>query len=273
MSTSTRPTISEVIAAVTAYAPENLQESWDNSGVQVGAADNTPCTGVLVCVDATPSTVAEAIERGCNLIVAHHPLLFRGLKRISPGENVVQQTVIDALRAGITIYSAHTSLDSTRGGISARMAQMLGGKFLRPLAPTTPGADTGLGALVSFEPAITINELMQRICHSFDSPVIRHSQGREGCTTVSLLGLCGGSGGEFIPSAIAAGCQAYLSSDIRYHDFVDYGKRIFLLDIGHFESESCSKQIFYDVICEKFANFAVWKSTTERNSIQYKYGI
>ena len=267
------PSIADVIAAVAAFAPESLQESWDNSGVQVGAADSSPCTGVITCVDASPAVVAEAVSRGCNLIIAHHPLLFRGLKRICPGDNLVQQTVIDAIRAGVTIYSAHTSLDSTRGGISARMCSLLGARFVRPLAPSPADPAVGLGAVASFESRVPLDEIFLRISHAFDSPVVRHSQGPSGLSEITTLGLCGGSGGEFIPDAINAGCQAFLSSDIRYHDFVDFGKRIFLLDIGHFESESCSKQIFYDVICEKFANFAVWKSSTERNSIIYKYGI
>ncbi|MDE6301951.1 MAG: Nif3-like dinuclear metal center hexameric protein [Muribaculaceae bacterium] len=270
---SCAPTVADIIAAVTACAPECLQESWDNSGVQVGAADSRPCTGVLLCVDVTPETVAEAVALGCNLIVSHHPLLFRGLKRISPGDDQVQQTVIDAIRAGITVYAAHTSLDSATGGISARMCDMLGAEFIRPLQPSASDSTTGLGAIARFETPVSREELQRRVCHAFDSPVIRCSEGPEILKEISMIGLCGGSGGEFIPEAIAAGCQAYLTSDTRYHDFVDYGKRIFLLDIGHFESESCSKQIFYEAISEKFANFAVWKSSKERNSINYIYGI
>lgn len=273
MNRTPQPTIAEVIDAVRTIAPESLQESWDNSGVQVGADDSRPCTGALLCVDVTPGRVAEAVERGCNLIIAHHPLLFRGLKRISPGDNVVQQTVIDAISNGITVYSAHTSLDNAPDGISARMAAMLGGEFLGPLQPSAPGASTGLGALVRFAPPISSAELGKRIREAFGSPVVRCSQEPGDAPDIDLLGLCGGSGGEFIPAAIQSGCQAYLTSDTRYHDFVDYGKRIFLFDIGHFESESCSKQIFYEVISKKFANFAVCKSSTERNPIDYIYGI
>lgn len=269
MSRLSNPTIADVIAAVTACAPESLQESWDNSGVQVGAADSHECTGVLLCVDVTPDVIAEAKELSCNLIVAHHPLLFRGLKQICPGDNLVQQTVIDAIKAGITVYSSHTALDSTVGGISARMASMLGAKVIRPLRPSAPEAETGLGVVAEFRPVISQESLIQRIKEAFGSPVVRTSFMPRNTETVGLIGICGGSGGEFIPDAIKAGCDAYLTSDTRYHDFVDYGRRIFLLDIGHFESESCSKQIFYDVISKKFANFAVWKSSKERNSINY----
>lgn len=257
--------ISEIIKAVTDFAPLSLQESWDNSGVQVGGTD-IPCTGVLVCVDCTPATVSEAVAKGCNLIISHHPLLFKGLKHICPGESLVQQTVIDALRAGITVFSAHTSLDSARGGISWEMARMLGAHVTGILEPDSTGA-TGLGVTAEFDTPLTQQQLVERIKQSFGSPVVRCSQGTG--SRVTKIGMCGGSGGEFIPHAIELGCDAYLTSDTRYHDFVDYGSRIFIADIGHFESEACAKQIFYKLISEFFPNFAVYKSESERNSIKY----
>ena len=258
-------TVKEIIKSVTDFAPLSLQESWDNTGVQVGATDQE-CTGALLCVDCTPGIVAEAVEKGCNLIIAHHPLLFRGLKRISPGDNVVQQTVIEAIRAGVSVFSCHTSLDSTPGGISWQMAKMLGATTLGVLSPGSD-PDAGLGVVAEFPEEIPPGEFVARIKAAFGSDIVRCSQLPSG--KIRRIGICGGSGGEFIPLAIEAGCQAYLSSDTRYHDFVDYGKRIFLTDIGHFESEACAKQIFYNVISEFFPNFAVYKSESERNSIIY----
>lgn len=257
--------ISEIINAVNDFAPLSLQESWDNSGVQVGDT-SCECTGALLCVDAGPAVIAEAVARGCNLVVAHHPLLFRGLKRISPGDNIVQQTVIDAIKGGVTVFSSHTALDSARGGISHFMASMLGADVCRVLHPAADSA-TGLGVVAELPRTVSAEEFAGMIKRAFGSPVVRCScpEMRE----IRTIGICGGSGGEFIPEAVAAGCDAYLSSDIRYHDFVDFGKRIFLADIGHFESESCAKQIFYNIISEKFPNFALYKSESERNSINY----
>lgn len=258
------PTIGQIIAAVNDFAPLGLQESWDNSGVQAGGTDS-PCTGVLVCVDCTPAVVAEASARNCNLIVAHHPLLFRGIKHLCPDSSLVEDALIAAIRDGITVYSAHTSLDSAPQGISHRMAAMLGATVTGILSPgNQPG--TGLGTVAEFDTPLTPQQLVQRIKDTFGSPVVRCSAHS---TQVQKIGICGGSGGEFIPAAIAAGCDAYLTSDTRYHDFVDYGQRILLTDIGHFESEACAKQIFYDIISKKFANFAVYKSDSERNSINY----
>lgn len=257
--------ISEIIDAVTLRSPLSLQESWDNSGVQVGATDGE-CTGVLLCVDCSPVAVAEAVEKGCNLIISHHPLIFKGLKHIVPGESKVQQAVIDAIRGGVTVFALHTPVDSSRDGISWTMARMLGAAPVRPLAPGSD-SENGLGMVAEYPTAISETDFVAKIKSAFGSPVVRCSA--LSSKRISRIGLCGGSGGEFIPTAIAAGCDAYLSSDIRYHDFVDYGNDIFLTDIGHFESEQCSKEIFYRQISEIFPNFAVYKSETERNSINY----
>lgn len=257
--------IAEIIAAINAFAPLSLQEPWDNSGVQVGTVD-AECTGALVCVDVTPAVVAEAAARGCNLIIAHHPLLFKGLKRICPGDNVVEQSVIDAIRGGITVFSSHTSLDSAPAGISRRMAGMLGASPAGPLAPGSTD-DCGLGCIASFDPPISRDEFIARIKAAFGSPVVRCSAKTP--PLISRIGICGGAGGEFIPRAIEAGCDAMLTSDVRYHDFVDFGRRILIADIGHFESEECAKQIFYEIISDFFPTFAVYKSESETNPIKY----
>ncbi len=258
-------TIAEIINAITDFAPLSLQESWDNSGVQVGdvAAE---CTGALLCVDATEAIIDEAISKGYNLVIAHHPLLFRGLKQIV-GKTVVERTVLKAIRAGITVFSAHTCVDSTRGGISWEMARMLGAKVTAVLAPSAANPAVGLGVVAELPEAISAAELSSRVKAAFDSPVCRCTPAPS--TPIRRIAMCGGAGGEFIPAAIAAGAEAYISSDTRYHDFVDHANDIFLVDIGHYESESCAKDIFYRVITEKFPNFAVAKSVLEKNSINY----
>lgn len=257
-------TIADIINAINDYAPLNLQESWDNSGLQVGDP-NANCTGVLLCVDVSPAILQEAIARKCNLVVSHHPLIFKGLKHICPTESKVQQSVYAAIKGGITIFSSHTALDSASEGISREMAKMIGAN---PLHPLQPGADaaTGLGCIAEFAQPVSCNDFIKILKSAFNINMIRGSwQSR----AIKRIGLCGGSGGEFIPKAIKEGCDAFLTADVRYHDFVDYGEDIFIADIGHFESEECSKQIFYRIISEKFPNFAVYKSEIEKNPIIY----
>ena len=258
-------TIAEVINAINDFAPLSLQESWDNSGVQVGDI-TAECSGVLLCVDATETIIDEAIARGCNLVIAHHPLLFRGLKQIV-GKSLVERTVLKAIRRSITVFSAHTSLDSTRGGISWEMARMLGSEVTGILSPSTSDPSIGLGVIAEFSTPFTPEEFTAKVKQTFGSPICRCTAAPN--ATIQRIAMCGGAGGEFINEAIAAGAQAYISSDTRYHDFVDHASDIFLVDIGHYESESCAKDIFYRVITEKFPNFAVCKSELEKNPINY----
>lgn len=258
-------TCRDIIDAVNGFAPLGFQESWDNSGVQLGCIDDE-CRGALLCVDVTPAVVDEAISRGCNLIISHHPLLFKALRNIT-GATPVEVAVMRAIRHGIAVYSAHTSLDSTRGGVSHAMAARLGARVVSVLSPSASDPEVGLGVLARFDEPISGDVLVERVHRAFDSPVARCSVMPQGM--IEYVAMCGGSGGEFIPLARAAGASAYITSDVRYHDFVDHGREIFIVDIGHYESESCAKDIFYRVISEKFPNFAVYYSEIEKNPINY----
>lgn len=257
----------DVIAAVEQLAHPAWQEEWDNTGLQVGSADDE-CSGVLLCVDCTPAVVEEALRAGCSLIVSHHPLLFKGLKHIT-GSTQVEETVIAAIRAGISIYSSHTAIDSAGAGVSHTMAAMLGARVECVLAPHAGDPGIGLGVMAVFGPAISAGDLVHRIKRAFGSPVVRTTAHEPG-TMISRLGLCGGAGGEFISTAAAGGAQAYLSSDIRYHDFVDWQGRILLLDIGHYEGEACTKDIFHNAIHRAFPGLCVLKSAIETNPVKYK---
>lgn len=262
------PTISEIIDAIEEFAPANYQESWDNTGLQVGDK-NAACTGVLLCVDVTPTVVDEAISRGCNMIVSHHPLLFNGLKNIV-GETPVQQCVIRAIANGISIYSSHTAVDNTPGGVSHVMAQMLGvtpDAVLEPLDGTDNGVGTGIvGELAQ---PLSPRQLVERVKEAFGSPIARCSNPVLAPQVIHRVAMCGGSGGSMFATAEHAGAQAYITSDTRYHDFVDHQNCIFIIDIGHFESEQCTKDIFYRIISQKFTTFAVYKAQCERNPINY----
>lgn len=350
-----------IINAVEAIAPPYYQESWDNTGVQVGSL-RAECTGVLLCVDITPDIVKEAHDLGCNLIISHHPLLFKGLKRIS-GNSPVEESVYLAVKLDICIYSCHTAVDSTPGGVSYRMAQMLGAKPVKvlsslknlsckasvivnendanpaisvfdeisndvrisdtsiieshtetsdPFASTTfdiknrklvegviptsavttlhdnliqavgagiksftvqnidnCNSTIGLGVYALFDDGVTANQLVNKVKTTFNSPVARCTALPDNDIIIRRIAMCGGSGSEFISTALRMGAQAFITSDTRYHDFVDFQNEILIIDIGHFESEECTKQIFYDAVREKFPNFACYKSQIEKNPIKY----
>lgn len=122
-----------ILNAIEEFAPRALQEGYDNAGLQAGDAAND-CTGVLLTLDVSERTVEEAAGRNCNLIISHHPLLFKGIKSIAPS-TAKGRILMRALCEGITLYAAHTNLDNARGGVSFRMAEMMGLKNIRTLCP------------------------------------------------------------------------------------------------------------------------------------------
>ncbi len=355
--------IRAIISVLEAFAPPALQEAWDNTGLQVGDT-REECTGVMLCLDATETVISEAAERGCNLVVSHHPLIFKGLKRLT-GATVSERAVATALRLGVSVYSTHTALDSTEGGISYEMARML---ELQPVRVLEPKGDTltrvtayvprsaaedvelalldigvqrarsaqlsagslepdviddeigwkvhhepltavsatlnswdvagalraldglgleskelsvnvqplgetsrkmGLGIVARVDGSLTLREFASRVKQTFRLQRLRLSSGVQPDAPVRTVALCGGSGGEFIRAAIASGADVYLTADIRYHDFVDFNQDICLMDIGHFESEICAKEIIYRLLTNKFPNFAVYKSELEKNPVNY----
>lgn len=126
--------IKEILQTIEQLAPLPLQESYDNSGLQVGDA-NREVTGILLCIDVTEDVIEEAISLGCNLVISHHPIAFRPFKSLT-GKNYVERCMIQAIRNNIALYAAHTNLDNARGGVNYRLAQMLelqNVKILQPL--------------------------------------------------------------------------------------------------------------------------------------------
>ncbi|MDE6824358.1 MAG: Nif3-like dinuclear metal center hexameric protein [Duncaniella sp.] len=269
MSAKQSVTLADIVGCIEDFASPGIQEKWDNTGWQLCPLPvSTPCTGAMLCLDVTPEVVAEAKAEGCNLIISHHPLIFKGLRHIT-GASPVERAVISAISGGIAVYSSHTALDSASEGVSHRLGSMLGLTGMAVLAPQPGSQSTGLGIAGDYAEPLTIGDFIDRVKEVYGAPVVRRSAGPEGLTAISRVALCSGSGGEFVTDAIAAGADAYITSDTRYHDFVDHGKEILMIDTGHYESEICTKSIFSDIISEKFPNFAVRQSRAEQNPVRY----
>jgi len=127
------PTVADVILKIEAFAPPAYQENYDNAGLIVGHPAQE-VTGILLCLDSTEAVLEEAIEKGCNLVIAHHPIVFSGLKKIT-GRNYVERTIIKAIKNDLAIYAAHTNLDNVRLGVNEIIAQRLGLVNCRVLEP------------------------------------------------------------------------------------------------------------------------------------------
>ena len=228
----------EIINSIESVAPRSAQEEWDNSGMQIGDTGRD-IQSVLLTTDVTPEVVDEAIMRGCDLIVSHHPLLFHGLKQIC-GQTPQARVVETAIQHHIAIYSAHTNLDSVVGGINTRLAEKLG------LTEISELVVSGLGAIGKLPQPIKYADFIEQIHATLECTYLRYT--RPAREMIQTVALCGGSGAEFISEAIAQGADVYLTADCKYHEFQDADRQIGLIDIDHWISERHAREIFRDII-------------------------
>lgn len=361
--------INDIISFLESQAHPSLQEQYDNAGLITGNAA-WECTGIICSLDATEEVVKEAIEKKCNLIVAHHPIIFGGLKKIN-GKNYVEKTVITAIKNDIAVYAVHTNLDNVLHGVSGKMAAMLGlqnvsvlalkDSTLKKLFTFAPvdkaeqvrnaiftaggghignysecsfnaeGTGTfkggegtnpyvgeagklhqekeikieviipaylesrvvaamkaahpyeevayevvslsnthqgiGSGVIGELPAALDETQFLTRLKEVFGVPVIRHTalSGKP----VKKIALCGGAGSFLISKALAAGADAYITGDLKYHEFFDANSRILLADIGHYESEQFTINLLQEILEQKFPTFAVLKTAVKTNPVHY----
>ena len=259
-------TVGDVCAVLEAFAPLSLQESYDNAGLILGNRDQE-VTGILIALDATLDIIDEAVNLGCNLIVTHHPFIFKGLMTIT-GKNHTENCLIKAIRNDIAIYAGHTNVDSVRGGVNERMADKLGLTDTSILVPISQkDCDCGLGMIGTLPVSLSETEFLQLIKSTFKCERIRFSALRG--KNIQRVALCGGSGSEFLENALDSGADAYLTGEAKYHEFFNHASEILLVDAGHYETEQFTKDIFFEILSENFSTFAVRISVVETNPVHY----
>lgn len=363
--------ILEICNYLEQIAPLSLQESYDNSGLLVGDK-NWDIKGVLTTLDCTEDVIDEAIKKGCNLIVAHHPIVFTGLKRII-GKNYVERVIIKAIKHDIAIYAAHTPFDNVlKNGVNQFLGNLLQLSHIQILQPKAqqliklvtfcPVAHTsnvlealfgagmgkignydscsfkvsgqgsfraldganpfigelnrihyenedriegvfplhlqdavvktlkevhpyeevaydlyllqnsnsliGSGVIGELEEELSCEEFLQKLKKSLDLKQVRYTSVPPN-HKIKKVALCGGSGSFLLKSALAAGADAYVTADIKYHEFFDAENRMLTADIGHYETEKHTKQLFFEILSKKFSNFALYLSETNTNPVNY----
>jgi len=350
-------------------APNSLQESYDNSGLQVGSPGQEVSKG-LICIDVTPEVVKEAISKNCDLIIAHHPLIFKGLKSIT-GNHYTEKVIINAIKHNIAILSLHTNLDNVQKGVNHKLGAKLGLKNIRVLLPKKgllrklvafcplSHADqvraaifeAGAGQIgeydccsfnlegngtfragqdanpfigkkneIHFEPEVRIetilpayletrvisamikshpyeevaydvyplenefgrvgsgmlgeleiplseNDFLEMLKLRLRIPCVRHTAFKG--QAIKTVAFCGGSGSFLIPNAIASGAQAFVTGDLKYHQFFETENKILLADAGHYETEQFTKELLYDIVNKKFTKFALLISGVNTNPVNY----
>lgn len=361
--------IKEIVSALERFAPLPLQDGFDNAGLQIGLTE-AEATGALLCLDVTELVLDEAIALGCNLVISHHPLIFKGYKSIT-GKDYVERCIIKAIKNEIVIYSAHTNLDNVQGGVNFKIAEKIGLKNVqilsekedsllklvtfvpvlhaenvrkalfmagcgyignydscsynlegegtfRPLDGTHPFCGTignrhtekeirietilpafkksavirallaahpyeepafdiyslvntwsqaGAGVVGELETPETELDFLRHIKKTFEVGCVKHTKlsGR----LIRKVALCGGSGAFLLPQAIAKSADIFLTGEIKYHDYFGHETEILMAEIGHYESEQYTKEIFYSIIRDLFPDFTLHLSRVNTNPIKY----
>ena len=261
-------TVADIADFLEVFAPAALAEDWDNVGLLVG--DRSRTVGrIMTCLTITPASAAEAIAEQADLIVTHHPVPFKALKRLTKDSHE-GQLLWDLIGARVSIYSPHTAFDSAREGINQRLAEGLGLSNLRPLVPATTSETPPLGAGRggNLAAALTLAELAERV-KKFVSLTGLHVVG-DATSKVSNVAVACGSAGEFLHTARQWGCEVLVTGETRFHTCLEAeAAGIALLLPGHFASERFGVERLADVLAEKFPEVRVWASGREQDPLRW----
>ena len=259
--------IKEIVSALERFAPLPLQDGFDNAGLQIGLTD-AEVTGALLCLDVTEAVLDEAIALGYNLVIAHHPLIFKGYKSLT-GRDYVERCILQAVKNDIVVYAAHTNLDNAWGGVNFKIAEKLGLKNVQVLEPKGGewGTEAGAGVIGELDEPETETDFLHRVKKLFEVECLQHNKltGRE----IQRVALCGGAGAFLIEEAIRQRAEVFMTGEIKYHEFFGHENEILLAAIGHYESEQYTKELFYTLIREMFPDLELKQTRVNTNPIKY----
>lgn len=257
--------IKEIIAALERFAPLPLQDGFDNAGLQTGLTE-VHATGALLCLDVNEEVVDEALALGFNLIVAHHPVLFHGVKSLT-GKSYVERCLMKAIKNDIAIYAAHTNMDNAYGGVNYKMAEKIGLQNVHFLQPMENGQEGGAGLIGVLELPEDGITFLRRLKAAFGTACLKYNHWKG--HTVQTVALCGGAGAFLIPQAIQEGADAFVTGEIKYHEFFGHDEDILLTALGHYESEQYTTEIFETIIRQAAPELAICQTQINTNPVNY----
>ena len=255
-----------MLSALERFAPLPLQESWDNAGLQVGLTE-TEVSGALLCLDVNERIVDEAIRKGCNLIVSHHPLLFRGLKTISDLTDV-QRTVMKAIENRLCVISMHTNMDNAKGGVNYRIARKLELKDVQFFASKqVDGIEAGSGVVGKLSEPMAADDFILKVKKTFGVECAMCNELLR--RPVSKVAICGGAGDFLLDEALKTGADAFITGEMHYHQYFGYEQQIQICVIGHYQSEQFTSEVFQEIIQEACPDVKTCIAETCTNPILY----
>lgn len=257
--------VSEVCEYLEQLAPVELAEEWDNVGLLVGRP-SAAVRRILTCLTLTPDVAAEAIAEGAQLIVSHHPVLFRGAKSIS-GQTVEGRMLLDLIEAGVAVYSAHTRFDSAQQGVNQRLAEGFGLKEISSIRPSTELPELGSGRVGRLASSCSLQEFLGTVRRVCAAEYLEFCGDPE--SPVERVGVACGAAAEFLDDAVAAGCDTFVTGEARFHTALEArGRGVNLILTGHYSSERPAMEWLAQELQRRFSDATVEASQTETDPLQ-----
>jgi len=260
--------IKDIISTIEDIAPLGWQESYDNSGITLGDIERE-CIGVYVCLDVSEEIIDKAIKSNCNIIISHHPIIFKGIKKIDY-RSQIGKILIKAIKNDIVLYAAHTNIDNAINGVNGVLAERIGLVNLRPLNKGSYFDNEnflGSGAIGELEKPMEKAAFFQHLKETLGLSQITYNSKEQ--DQIKTIAICGGSGSFLIPDAIRSSVDIFITGEIKYHELLDNDKSILLAEIGHYESEQFIKERIIAILSEKYCNFVSLISDDFTNRVKY----
>lgn len=255
--------IKDVIATLEVFAPLPLQEEYDNAGLQVGLTE-AEISGALLCLDVTEQVLADAVSKGCNMVVAHHPLLFRPLRQLSDATQV-ERCVRYAVANNLAIYAAHTNLDNAAGGVNHALASRFGLQEVSFLKENNAISGSGIiGVLphpmLARDFVAQVKELTGAQCVMGNTLLER---------PICRVALCSGAGDFLLGNAIAQGADAFITGEMHYHQYFGHEQEIQIIVAGHYQTEQHVPALLQSIIRQKHPELPTYITSINTNPIIY----
>jgi dinuclear metal center YbgI/SA1388 family protein len=259
------PRLTEICTLLESFAPLHLAEAWDNVGLLVGDRA-TSVDAIMTCLTITPASVDEAVSQRAGLIVTHHPLPFHPLKKITT-DTTSGRLLLQLIRADICVYSPHTAFDSAAAGINQQLAEALQLIDVRPLIPATDDSDV-LGTLRvgRLSNAVALSECAAQLKEFLGLSAARIVGDVNKSVTQVAIGC--GSAGQFLPSAIRAGCDLMITGEATFHTCLESeASPTALLLLGHFASERFAVEALARELSAQFSDTRCWACDSEHDPL------
>ena len=257
--------VNNIIKEMELLAPTYLKEDFDNVGLMVGDK-NKEVKKVLLALDCTLKVIEEAKKENVELIITHHPLIFKRPSSITT-DTLQGKKIIELIKNDISLYSSHTNLDSVENGLNDTIVSILGFDNFKILEKNKRDDKAGLGRIVSLNESIQLEDLISKIKKSLNINNLRVVKGKD---KVNKIAIINGSGQDFIGKAVALGADCIITGDTTYHFASDYKEmEISILDVGHFASEQITFFNVRENFKEKFKDVEFITSTVEEDPFSF----